>query len=299
MVWSRCGVEPFAHTGRATLLAARCLLPCILPLAMSSIVLAEPRDSSWFTPAPGVDSHPPEPSASAEPRPRRLDRDSVERAAARALDAARRDLADGQSEIARRLLEALIARYPDAPSSDEARRDLYALYRGDTSIAGRPAASSADPRAAPQRDVGRTQMLPQQALQAALSHEVGDRIFFSAGSAAIGTRSRFVLQAQADWLARHPDLVVRIEGHADDARAGADDDAISRQRAEAVRGALIDAGVEPARLFADGVGARDPIAKCEPGNYECAAQNRRVLLHLLAPSAVTAGARQQTGPQPW
>jgi outer membrane protein OmpA-like peptidoglycan-associated protein len=275
-----------SRAARAAWLAAWLLGACMLQLMLPSIALAEPRESSWSAPAPGAATPPADASASAEPR---RDRGSAERAAAHALEVARHDLASGRVEIARRLLEALIARYPDAPSSDEARRDLYALYRRDGQIAGHAPDSGAGASAVSVRT------LSQQQLQAALRQEIGDRIFFSAGSAAIGVRSRTLLQAQAEWLARHPALMLRIEGHADDSRAGADNGTLSRQRAQTIRAALIAAGVEPGRLIAEGIGASDPVAECENGNFECAAQNRRVVLHVLTPSASTEGSRQQMG----
>ena len=42
--------------------------------------------------------------------------------------------------------------------------------------------------------------------------QVGDRIFFSEGSADLGTRARTALEAQATWLKRHTTLSVTIEG---------------------------------------------------------------------------------------
>jgi peptidoglycan-associated lipoprotein len=200
------------------------------------------------------------------------------------------------------VLEALIARYPDAPSADEARRELYALYRSDSRIAGRPSnrvppddAVVASARSAPlKQDTNNWQAstFSPRALQTALRDEAGDRIFFSAGSADIGARSRLVIQAQARWLLQHPQLAVRIEGHADDSRAGADNESLSRQRAETVRGALVGAGVDARRIRTAGIGARDPIAECD--DNACAAQNRRVLLKVLAPSGATPGFQQHT-----
>ena len=78
--------------------------------------------------------------------------------------------------------------------------------------------------------------------------DVGDRVFFSDQSAALGTRARTALEAQAAWLLRNPDLRVTIEGHADEA---GDDQAnldISQRRALAVRAQLVARGVPAARV---------------------------------------------------
>ena len=44
-------------------------------------------------------------------------------------------------------------------------------------------------------------------------------MFFSEGSAELGTRARTALEAQAAWLKRNAAVPVTIEGHADDAGA--------------------------------------------------------------------------------
>src|SRR6185295_13919053 len=67
---------------------------------------------------------------------------------------------------------------------------------------------------------------------------VGDRVFFSEGSAELGARARKALAAQAAWLTRHPGVRVTVEGHADD--PGGDDVTLSEHRAEAVRQRLIE-----------------------------------------------------------
>ena len=66
-------------------------------------------------------------------------------AAARLLAAARQDLAQGNAELAQRVLEQLVARYPDSALVDEARHELYAIYTGLRGTAQRPPAVSAAP----------------------------------------------------------------------------------------------------------------------------------------------------------
>lgn len=105
---------------------------------------------------------------------------------------------------------------------------------------------------------------------------IGDRIFFAAASHDIGARARAVLTAQAEWLSRRPEIEITIEGHADDAMAGADNDQISARRVEMVRQRLVAEGVAPERISLSPKGATDPVAVCQ--DSECAAQNRRVVL---------------------
>lgn len=118
--------------------------------------------------------------------------------------------------------------------------------------------------------------------------QVGDRVFFSEGSAELGARARAALEAQAAWLKRHSALPVIIEGHADDAGVEAHNLEVSRRRAEAVRRRLIESGVAPERIYTQAYGRDRLIAECTaPG---CAAQNRRAVTVVGAPSAASAPA---------
>jgi peptidoglycan-associated lipoprotein len=115
--------------------------------------------------------------------------------------------------------------------------------------------------------------------------QVGDRVFFSEGSADLGARARAALEAQAAWLIRHPALTVTIEGHADDAGAAAHNLEVSRRRAEAVRRRLIEMGVAPERISTVGYGRDRLIAECTAP--ACTAQNRRVVTVIAMPPAPT------------
>ena len=111
--------------------------------------------------------------------------------------------------------------------------------------------------------------------------QVGDRVFFSEGSAELGARARVALEAQATWLKRHTSLAVTIEGHADDAETIGHNLEVSRRRAEAVRRRLIESGVAAERIGTAAYGRERPIARCnEPW---CAVQNRRAVT-VVGPS---------------
>jgi len=113
--------------------------------------------------------------------------------------------------------------------------------------------------------------------------QVGDRVFFSEGSAEIGARARAALEAQAAWLKRRPTLPVTVEGHADDGGGAARNMDLSVARAEAVRRRLIELGVAPWRVRTVGHGRERLIAECTlPA---CMAQNRRVVTVVGAPAA--------------
>lgn len=112
--------------------------------------------------------------------------------------------------------------------------------------------------------------------------EIGDRVFFAAGSAAIGARARTVLTRQAQWLMSSTARIA-IVGHADDSRAveGAEaaDLEISLRRAEAVRDRLIEYGVSADRITVVPMGRSKPIAPCD--DAMCGVQNRRAITVVL------------------
>jgi peptidoglycan-associated lipoprotein len=75
-----------------------------------------------------------------------------------------------------------------------------------------------------------------------------DTVYFGADNAQLGAPARGVLQAQAIWLLQHPEVVVRIEGHADSGDTRDHALAMGAKRAEEVRDALVLLGVPAAQL---------------------------------------------------
>jgi outer membrane protein OmpA-like peptidoglycan-associated protein len=75
--------------------------------------------------------------------------------------------------------------------------------------------------------------------------------------------------------------VLRIEGHTDNAGPPEMNATLSRQRANAVRDALIQRGIDPDRISADGYGATRPIA--DNGEETGRARNRRIEVRVVPP----------------
>ncbi|MGD9668001.1 MAG: OmpA family protein [Hyphomicrobiaceae bacterium] len=145
----------------------------------------------------------------------------------------------------------------------------------------------------PWRARGRQSHRFEQLLRA----DVGDRIFFGTGSAQIGSRARGVLERQAEWLSRYPDLFVVVEGHSDEPGSEVDNDAIARQRAETARRLLIGAGMKPERVDIDVRGRKDPVATCE--SSDCRSQNRRAVIRLMVVLPARAGDRSSLDDVPF
>lgn len=102
-------------------------------------------------------------------------------------------------------------------------------------------------------------------------------IYFATGSDVIRPESTPTLKAIAAMLTEHADLALVIEGHTDSTGGAAANQALSEQRAAAVKAALVQHfGVDGARLATAGFGASKPAA----GNDtpEGRQSNRRVEL---------------------
>jgi outer membrane protein OmpA-like peptidoglycan-associated protein len=110
--------------------------------------------------------------------------------------------------------------------------------------------------------------------------EIHQSIQFESKKARILPESFFILDAVADLLLRHPELKqVRVEGHTDNVGNAEVNQTLSENRAQSVVKYLVEAGVDPTRLQAQGFGASKPIAdnKSESGR----AKNRRVQFELV------------------
>ena len=108
-----------------------------------------------------------------------------------------------------------------------------------------------------------------------------DKIYFETNSAVIQSRSFTVLDAVAATLSGNPQLGrVEVQGHADERGNDNHNLELTRDRAAAVLEALVQRGVERARLRSTGYGELCPI---NSGHNAAAWEaNRRVEFHILA-----------------
>jgi peptidoglycan-associated lipoprotein len=87
-----------------------------------------------------------------------------------------------------------------------------------------------------------------------------DTVYFGSDSSALGAPARATLSAQAQWLLQHPELVVRIEGHADPSDTRDHALAVGARRAVEVRDYLVLLGVPAVQLSATSWGKERPGA---------------------------------------
>jgi peptidoglycan-associated lipoprotein len=86
----------------------------------------------------------------------------------------------------------------------------------------------------------------------------GTTIYFGVDSAALTPPARIVLSAQAAWLRRHPEVVVRIEGYGDGGDTRDHALAVGARRAAEVREYLLLMGVPAAQVSVTSWGKERP-----------------------------------------
>jgi peptidoglycan-associated lipoprotein len=110
----------------------------------------------------------------------------------------------------------------------------------------------------------------------------GDRVYFDFDAYVLRDDAKPVLDAQADWLSRHPAVRVRIEGNCDELGTRDYNFALGARRANSVRDYLLAHGVAGDRMQTVSYGKEKPIDAS--GGDEAAAKNRN------AHTALTDGA---------
>ena len=104
---------------------------------------------------------------------------------------------------------------------------------------------------------------------------VGDRVFFDFDRSNIRADQRPVLQRQAEWMGRHAQVQVVVEGHTDERGTREYNLALGQRRANAARDVLVAGGVNSSRISTISFGKDQPAAL---GSDESAwAQNRRAV----------------------
>ena len=105
-----------------------------------------------------------------------------------------------------------------------------------------------------------------------------DRVFFALDSYSIDEKDRAVLDAQAAWLQRNPNVHVTIEGHCDERGTREYNLALGDRRANAAKNYLASRGVSPARMTTISWGKEKPEAL--GSDEESWAKNRRAVTVL-------------------
>ncbi|NUP07548.1 MAG: OmpA family protein [Polyangiaceae bacterium] len=107
-----------------------------------------------------------------------------------------------------------------------------------------------------------------------------EQVQFDTGKATIKSASKALLDAVAQVLDEHPEIeLVEIQGHTDNRAAKALNQKLSERRAQSVADALMQRGIERARLVARGYGLDKPVG--DNATEEGREKNRRVQFVVL------------------
>ena len=106
-----------------------------------------------------------------------------------------------------------------------------------------------------------------------------DTIRFALDQYDIDSEARAILDSQAAWLARYPNVPITIEGHCDERGTREYNLALGDRRSNAARNYLAARGIAPTRITTISYGKERPIAL---GSDESSwAQNRRAVTIVL------------------
>lgn len=145
----------------------------------------------------------------------------------------------------------------------DAQAQEAALARREAELAGAAA------------DALRVRLANQRATRGADGMQMTiDDAAFGSGRSTLKPEARESLGGIVEFVNREPAKRIRIEGHTDSSGSANANLALSQKRAEAVRDALVERGVEPARILVIGVGAERPQASNDTA--EGRSRNRRV-----------------------
>lgn len=116
---------------------------------------------------------------------------------------------------------------------------------------------------------------PAPGTQEDLELSVGDRVYFDFDSAVLSPVATETLDRQGAWLSQFPNIIVTVEGHADERGTREYNLAIGDRRATAVKNYLSALGVESDRVLTISYGEERPA---DAANDETAwANNRRAV----------------------
>jgi peptidoglycan-associated lipoprotein len=92
-----------------------------------------------------------------------------------------------------------------------------------------------------------------------LAATAGDRVFFAYDQSAISSEGQQILQRQAEWLKRYPQVSITIEGHCDERGTREYNLALGERRATAVKNVLVAMGIPSPRVQTISYGKERPI----------------------------------------
>ncbi|MGH6876762.1 MAG: peptidoglycan-associated lipoprotein Pal [Rhizomicrobium sp.] len=150
-----------------------------------------------------------------------------------------------------------------------------------------PPAAEAPPAAPPPAMTGRNQV-ETTVVPGSLQDfrvNVGDTVHFAYDKYDVMDQDRDILQRQATWLVKYPQVRVTIEGNCDPRGTREYNLALGARRANAVKEYLVSLGVPSSRIDTISYGKERPV--CTDSNESCWAQDRRGVTTITSGAATS------------
>lgn len=109
--------------------------------------------------------------------------------------------------------------------------------------------------------------------QEELQESIGDRVFFDTDRYDLSAEAQAIAGSWADWMKKHQNVQIEIEGHADERGTREYNLALGARRANAVKDFLTSLGVQANRVSTVSYGTERPEAL--GSNEEAWSKNRR------------------------
>ena len=108
--------------------------------------------------------------------------------------------------------------------------------------------------------------------------EVGDTVFYLVDQSTLTPEGKETLRRQATWLKQYSDVMIQVEGHADERGTREYNLALGARRAASTRQYLASRGIPANRMKTISFGKEKPVAVCD--DISCWSQNRRAVTVL-------------------
>ena len=155
----------------------------------------------------------------------------------------------------------------------EVAKQTIALRTAENQLKNSPAARAQALLEARDAQIRQLQSLNAKQTERGTLVTFGD-VLFDFDRADLKSNSRDSITTLANYLIKNPDRKVIVEGYTDSKGSASYNQNLSERRANAVKMALVRAGVDPSRIVTQGYGKEYPVA--DNNSNSGRAQNRRV-----------------------
>lgn len=109
-----------------------------------------------------------------------------------------------------------------------------------------------------------------------------ENVYFAFDSSALSDRARLILSNNADYLRRHANITVTVEGHCDDRGSEAYNIGLGKRRAESVKKFLVDQGISNNRLVTVSYGEKRPLALGQDETSRARNRRAQIVVNLAS-----------------